>query len=156
MPVRKPFLHCAYLPAHATYLFYDRYRFHFSDPSFLPLSTQHSLSRLRSSDTLAYVDLPPPSHTLLLLTAHNTLTLHLLDLDSGQLRQLDLSRIADLVGQWLPEASTGWVDKVIKKGRGKWLKMNCEGPNEGRVIVHAHRWVISQGVLWDAQTDSRT
>lgn len=66
--------------------------------------------------------------------------------------------IGDLVGQWLPgaEAGSGWVDKVIQKGRGKWVKRNIEGPGEGRVIVHAHRWVVTQGVLWDAQTDTRT
>ena len=78
--MRKPFLHCAYLSTHATYLFYDRYRFHFSDATFLPIATQHLLSRLRSSDTLAYVDLSQ-NNTLLLLT--HTLTLHLVDLETG-------------------------------------------------------------------------
>ena len=85
--------------------------------------------------------------------------MHTLDLETGQLRQLDLTRIGDLVEQWLlgtAEASTGWVDKVIKKGRGKWVKMNIEGPAEGRMSVHADRWVITQGVLWDSHNNTRT
>ena len=84
--MRKPFLHCAYISAHATYLFYDRYRFHFSDATFLPIATQHLLSRLRSSDTLAYVDLSRKNNTYTLLLLTHSLTLHLVDLETGHLR----------------------------------------------------------------------
>ena len=96
---------------------------------------------------------------LLLLTSD--LTLHTVDVKSGALAQIDLREIADVVGQWLPESfSSSWVDKVLKKGRGKWVERNVQGAGPGRIEVLLQggggRWVMSQGVLWDSQKKERT
>ena len=80
---------------------------------------------------------------------------------SGALTQLDLTEIRDLVSTWLVEDDgERWVDKVVRKGRRKWEARNgygtdAGGMREGMIRVYQGRWVVTQGVMWDARTKKR-